>query len=146
MVGDGALKEDLLLQTKQLGVANRVVLAGKRSHHEIPLWMNAADLFCLPSIREGRPNVILEALACGTPVVASNVGSIPEMIHAANGRIAEAADPKSLARQIAHCLECAWDRKAIRNSITKFIWEDSAKLYMQAYLRAMGGGKVIDYK
>ena len=45
-----------------------------------------------------------------------------------------------------HCLECAWDRKAIRNSITKFAWEDSAKLYMQAYLRAMGGGKVIDYK
>ena len=141
VVGDGPLREDLLLQAKQLGIANRVVLVGKRPHHEIPLWMNAADLFCLPSIREGQPNVILEALACGTPVVASNVGSIPEMIQAENGGIAEAADPKSLAQKILDCLECAWDRKVIRNSIERFTWEDSAELYMQAYLRAMGRGK-----
>ena len=144
MVGDGVLKEDLLLQAKQLGIANRVVFVGKRPHHEIPLWMNAADLFCLTSIREGRPNVILEALACGTPVVASNVGSIPEMIQTENGKIAEAADSKSLARQILYCLEREWDRNAIRNSIAGFTWEDSAELYMQAYLRAMGGEKVLD--
>ena len=85
--------------------------------------------------------MILEALACGTPVVASNVGSIPEMIQTTNGRIAEAADPKSLARQIFDCLGRAWDRNAIRNSISRFTWEDSAELYMQAYLRAMGRGK-----
>ena len=141
MVGDGPLRKDLLLQTKQLGIANKVVLLGKRPHHEIPLWMNAADLFCLPSIREGQPNVILEALACGTPVVASNVGSIPEMIQTENGRIAEAANSKSLAHQILYCLDREWDRMAIRNSIPKFTWEDSAELYMQAYLRAMGRGK-----
>ena len=103
--------------------------------------MNAADLFCLPSIREGQPNAILKALACGTPVVASNVGSVPEMIHAANGRIARAADPKGFARQILACLEHAWNRKVIRNSISRFTWEDSVELYMQAYLRAMGQGK-----
>ncbi len=132
------MRKDLLVQVRELGIANRVELVGKRPHDEIPLWMNAADLFCLPSIREGRPNVIAEATACGTPVVDSNVGSIPEMIQTANGRIAEAADPKSLARQILDCLEHAWDRKAIRNSIPKFTWEDSAELYIKAYLRAMG--------
>ena len=141
MVGDGPLKDMLMQQAMDLGIEKRVLFMGKRPHEEIALWMNAADLFCLSSIREGRPNVLLEAIACGTPVVASNVGSIPEMIQTANGRIAKAADSKILARQILDCLGRTWDRKAIRNSIAGFTWEDSAELYMQTYLRAMGRGK-----
>lgn len=141
MVGDGPLKDKLMQQATDLGIEKSVLFMGKRPHEEIPLWMNAADLFCLPSIREGRPNVVLEALACGTPVVATNVGSISEMIQIENGRIAEAADSRSLAHQILHCLDREWDRKAIRKSIARFTWEDSAELYIQAYLRAMGRGK-----
>jgi len=138
MVGDGPLKDKLIQQAIDLGIEKSVLFMGRRPHEEIPVWINAADLFSLSSVREGRPNVVLEALACGTPVVASNVGSIPEMIQPENGRIAEAADSKSLAPQILDCLDREWDRKAIRNSIPRFTWEDSAELYMEAYLRAMG--------
>ena len=133
MVGDGPLQEALLFQAKRLGIENRISLVGKRPHYEIPLWMNAADVFCLPSIREGRPNVLLEALACGTPAVASNVGSAPEIIHDKNGRVARVADPKSLGQQLLACLKQRWDRKAIRKTISRFTWDDCAELYMRAY-------------
>ena len=124
MVGDGPLQEALLFQARRLGIANRVSFVGKRPHDEIPLWMNAADVFCLPSIREGRPNVLMEALACGTPAVASDVGSVPEIIHEGNGRIAGVADPKSLAHQLLACLKQRWDRKTIRKTVGRFTWED----------------------
>ena len=111
MVGDGRLKQALLSQAQNLGIAHRVSFFGKRPYHEIPTWMNAADLFCLPSIREGRPNALLEAFACGTPAVASNVGSIPEIIHENNGCMAGVGDPESLRRQILLCLNRSWDGK-----------------------------------
>jgi teichuronic acid biosynthesis glycosyltransferase TuaC len=133
MVGDGPLHEALLLQAKQLGIANRVSFVGKRPHNEIPLWMNAADVFCLPSIREGRPNVLLEALSCGTPAVASDVGAVSEIIHEGNGRIAGVADPKSLFHQLLACLKQPWDRKAIRETVGRFTWDDCAELYMRTF-------------
>jgi teichuronic acid biosynthesis glycosyltransferase TuaC len=141
MVGDGTLKEDLLLQAKQLGIANSLVLVGKRPHHEIPLWMNAADLFCLPSIREGRPNVILEALACGTPVVASNVGSIPEMIQRVNGELPKRRIRKALPYKFSIVWSVHGIERPFEIPFARFTWEDSAELYMQAYLRAMGRGQ-----
>lgn len=144
MVGDGPLQEELLFQGKRLGIENRISFVGKRPHDEIPLWMNAADVFCLPSIREGRPNVLLEALACGTPAVASDVGSAPEIIHEKNGRIAGVADPKNLCRQLLVCLNQRWDREAIRKTVGNFAWEDCAKLYVRAYQQAMNeiGGRI----
>ena len=137
MVGDGPLQEALLLQANQLGIANRISFVGKRPHNEIPLWMNATDVFCLPSIREGRPNVLMEALACGTPAVASNVGSVPEIIQKENGRIARVADPKNICCQLLACLKQRWDRKAIRKTVGNFSWEDCADLYMLAYQQAV---------
>jgi teichuronic acid biosynthesis glycosyltransferase TuaC len=80
LVGDGFLEEELKSQALRLGISEKVYFAGKQSHPEIPIWLNACDVFCLPSLNEGCPNVVLEALACGTPVVASSVGGIPEMI------------------------------------------------------------------
>ena len=137
MVGDGPLQEALLFQAKHLGIENRISFVGKRPHDEIPLWMNAADVFCLPSIREGRPNVLLEALACGTPAVASDVGSVPEIIHDKNGRVARVADPKSLGQQLLACLKQRWDRKAIRKTVGRFTWDDCAELYIRAYQQAV---------
>jgi glycosyltransferase involved in cell wall biosynthesis len=137
MVGDGPLKEDLLAQAKNLGIANRVSFLGKRPHHEIPLWMNAADVFCLPSIREGRPNVLLEALACGTPAVASEVGSVPEIIHERNGRLAKTSNPQDLAQQLLTCLKQPWDREVIRKTVGTFTWDDCAELYIRAYQKVL---------
>ena len=137
LVGEGPLKEDLLFQAQRYGIADRIKFVGKRPYDEIPLWMNAADVFCLPSIREGRPNVLLEALACGTPAVGSDVGSVPEIIHDRNGRVAKVADPKSLRRQLLTCLKQRWDREAIRKTVGSFTWDDCAELYIRAYQQAV---------
>ncbi|WP_279385042.1 glycosyltransferase [Methanosarcina barkeri] len=53
---------------------------GPVNHEDIPLWISASDILVLPSLSEGRPNVILEALACEVPVVATDVGGIPELM------------------------------------------------------------------
>ena len=80
LVGGGQLLEELKARTMIGVLTKRVVFAGARSSEEIPVWMNASDVLVLPSKSEGRPNVVLEAQACGVPVVATSVGGIPELI------------------------------------------------------------------
>lgn len=93
LVGDGSLKEGLIYKTERLGIKGHVHFAGARPPDEMPLWMNACDVFILPSESEGTPNVILEAIACGKPIIATNVGGIPDFVSNENGILVE---PKSM--------------------------------------------------
>ena len=137
VIGDGPLKDDLFCQAERLGIAEKVSFFGKRPYDEIPLWMNAADLFCLPSIREGWPNALIEALACGTPAVASDVGSVSEIIHERNGLLARPGDSKNLCLQLIACLERVWNREAICATVTGFTWDECAELYMRTYWKVL---------
>jgi glycosyltransferase involved in cell wall biosynthesis len=87
------------------------------SFDEVAVWMTAASLVTLPSYMEGCPNVVLEALACGRPVVATNVGGIPELMppHLVDrcGRLVPARDPAALAEALASALDQSWDADAI---------------------------------
>lgn len=80
---------------------------------EVAVWMAAADVVTLPSYMEGCPNVILEALACGRPVVATNVGGIPEILHDSCGRLVPPRDPVKLGEALASVLDAVWDPEAI---------------------------------
>jgi glycosyltransferase involved in cell wall biosynthesis len=80
---------------------------------EVAVWMAAADLVTLPSYMEGCPNVVLEALACGRPVVASDVGGIPEILSDECGRLVPPRDSGALAHALASVLDRTWDAKAI---------------------------------
>ena len=80
---------------------------------EVAVWMAAADLVTLPSYMEGCPNVVLEALACGRPVVASNVGGIPEILSDECGRLVPPRDSGALAQALASVLDRTWDAQAI---------------------------------
>lgn len=80
LVGDGPLLDELNARCTELGVAHAVRFVGRRPSQEIPQWMQAADTLVLPSYSEGRPNVVLEAQACGLPVVATRVGGTPELV------------------------------------------------------------------
>jgi glycosyltransferase involved in cell wall biosynthesis len=87
------------------------------SFEEVPGWMTAADLVTLPSYMEGCPNVVLEALACGRPVVATNVGGIPEIMPKTKGdqcgRLVPPRDSAALAEALASVLDRTWDPKVI---------------------------------
>jgi glycosyltransferase involved in cell wall biosynthesis len=76
---------------------------------EVADWMAAADLITLPSYMEGCPNVILEALACGRPAVATNVGGIPEILNGESGELVPPRDPAALAHALASVLDRNWD-------------------------------------
>ncbi len=80
MIGDGPLRSSLEDSATKLDIANRVHFLGRRPHDEIPLWLNAADCLLLSSHSEGMPNAVTEALACGCPVTATDVGACAEML------------------------------------------------------------------
>jgi glycosyltransferase involved in cell wall biosynthesis len=111
--------------TERTGAGRRV---GARPHREIPLWMNASDVLCLPSLHEGLPNVVLEALACGIPVVASRVGGVPEIVRdGINGLLVPPNDPGALRQALHHALSVRWDRDALRDSVKRFDWNLNAR-------------------
>ena len=80
---------------------------------DVAVWMAAADLVTLPSYMEGCPNVVLEALACGRPVVATNVGGIPEIMSDECGRLVPPREPVELAHALASVLDRTWNAMAI---------------------------------
>src|SRR5262249_54389486 len=80
IVGQGPLRSRLERQIAEEHLEDRVLLPGACLNEELSSWYNAADISCLPSSREGWPNVLLESLACGTPVVATRIGGVPEVI------------------------------------------------------------------
>ena len=133
IVGDGELRKSLEGLAEDLGTKEQVRFKGRRPYDEVPLWLNAADVFCLPSLNEGCPNVVLEALACGTKIVASNVGGVSDIIDApAKGWLAKACDPDDLARQLKSALEAPTSTSAF---VTKN-WDDNAKALFEVLNKA----------
>jgi glycosyltransferase involved in cell wall biosynthesis len=115
-----------------------VFLLGARPHEEIPLWMNACDVLCLPSLSEGLPNVALEAMACGLPVVASRVGGVPEVVRdGVNGFLVPPSNPSALADALRRALATKWDREAIRASVSQFDWDVNARTVLDTLSKAL---------
>jgi len=126
LVGSGRLKNSLQSKVRRLKLGNRVAFLGTKPHSEVPLWMNAANLFCLPSRNEGCPNVILEALACGTPVVASRIGGIPELIKNKElGALTSPGNISELSQGIKEALEKKWNCEKIRQNVLGRDWEQN---------------------
>jgi len=129
LVGGGALEAGLRARVEQLELGKNVRFCGRRLHTEIPDWMGACDVLCLPSRREGCPNVVLEALASGRPVVAARVGGVPELLSADNGVLVTPEDPSALADGIARALEAKWDPIALRKTVPALSWDEVGKTY-----------------
>lgn len=111
-----------------------VHLVGKVDHHALADWYRAADVFCLATSGEGCPNVVLEALACGTPVVATDVGAIREVIaDGVNGFVVTRGETDMLAAAIGRALETAWDRAHIAEVMRGKGWEQCADQVVQLY-------------
>lgn len=105
VVGGGEELPSLTRLVGELGLADRVVFAGERSHEDVIRFMRAADVFALPSLTEAFGIVLLEAMSCGLPVVASDVNGIPSLVSdGQNGFLVPARDEGALARKITRVL------------------------------------------
>jgi glycosyltransferase involved in cell wall biosynthesis len=140
IVGSGMLKSNIEKQIEKLNLENYVWLVGAKSHDEIPLWMNASDLFILPSLNEGNPTVMFEALGCGKPFVGTRVGGIPEIIiNDKLGILVEPKDPEELGQAILRALNREWDCEAILDYAERFTWkrigEQIIVLYQKILMR-----------
>lgn len=133
IIGDGNLREGQENIVRDSGLQEFIHFLGEKSREEIPLWYGACDLLCLPSIREGCPNVILEALASGRPVVASNVGGIPELVNENNGILFEKEDIERLANALKTALSKKWDDQVIQNTVKGYTWESIADQYFNLF-------------
>jgi teichuronic acid biosynthesis glycosyltransferase TuaC len=107
-------------------------------HDELALWYGSADLFCLATATEGCPNAVLEALACGTPVIATRVGAIDELItDGDNGSIVDPNDLSNLDDVVSAGLKRQWDRKHIASQMQAWSWRACAERVVAVY------GKVL---
>ncbi len=127
IAGIGPLHGELERLAGSLGVASRVTLLGAIPHRELATYYSAADAMVLMSSREGWANVILESLACGTPVVASDVGGVREIIRdPVAGMIVTERQPESLAAAISRLRAALPSRVATRRYAEAFGWEPVA--------------------
>jgi glycosyltransferase involved in cell wall biosynthesis len=104
VIGQGPSRPALLRQIQMWRLGDHVQFVGPRPHDQLPDWFRAASVFVLPSRSEGLPTVLLEALASGTPFVASRVGGIPELSHLGRCRLVRPGDPAKLAEAIGSML------------------------------------------
>jgi glycosyltransferase involved in cell wall biosynthesis len=105
LVGDGVYREALDAQIAALGLADRVHRPGAVQPQEVALWLAASDAMTLPSYSEGYPNVVVEALASGVPVVATDVGGTREIVDAGCGELIQPRDVDGLATALGRVLD-----------------------------------------
>jgi len=138
IVGDGPLMKNLEELANKLGLNGTINFAGRKSPDEIPLWMNAADLLVLPSLNEGLPNVVVEALACGKPVVATKVAGTPEIVDKDVGYLVKPRDPVDLAKKIILALNKKWKKEKLLKRARQFSVINSTNRLLNVYKNLLG--------
>ncbi len=125
MIGDGPARAQLERRQKEIP---RVTLTGALPPDAVATWLGACDVFTLPSWSEGTPNVVLEALAAGRRVVATDVGGIPDLIPSAEvGTLVPVRSPDALADALTRALATQYDPARVVELGSPGSWQDSAR-------------------
>jgi glycosyltransferase involved in cell wall biosynthesis len=135
-VGDVPALAPLQVQARQLGITRNIIFTGASDSVEVARWLGACNVFSLPSHFEGSPNAIIEALNCGRPVVATQVGGIPELVDSEAGILVPPHDPGALAQALDFALKKTWDEAAIARRFYR-PWQNLAQ-EMRAVLEPIG--------
>jgi teichuronic acid biosynthesis glycosyltransferase TuaC len=135
-IGEGPMDRELLRRASQPDLKGHVQFVGCANPHEIARWLAVSNVFCLPSHSEGCPNVVIEAISCGRPVVASNVGGIPELLNSRSGILVPPGCARQLAHSLSRALDHPWDEEEIANS-SRRSWDEVAFETYQACCSAV---------
>lgn len=131
VIGGGPLESQVKQQITELKLEDKITLIGRVEHHQIPDYLSAADILCLPSLREGCPNVVLESLSSGTPVVASDVGAVPDIISKPEwGVIVEPDSAPALAQGITEGLNLDKSNMPV---FEWYDWQKNADLVLEQF-------------
>ncbi|MGC9202097.1 MAG: glycosyltransferase family 4 protein [Thermoproteota archaeon] len=143
VVGDGPLRNELVNVARRLNLMNNVVFVGEVDNKELPNYYNSCDVFALPSVFEGQGIAALEAMSCGKPVVAFNVGGIPEVVEdGKTGFLVKPYSIKDFSESIIKLLKDPGLRKAMgiegrKVAEQKFQWKNIVKQLINVYLDAL---------
>jgi glycosyltransferase involved in cell wall biosynthesis len=141
VVGQGRERERLIALTDRLGMKGRVTFLDNVPQAELASIYSAADVLALGSVREGWPNVLLEAMACGTPVVATAVGGVPEIVTSdIVGETVSSRDEQEFAAAIRRVLDRRTERAAVRAHASKYSWQPIVKRYYEILSSAAQAG------
>ena len=122
MIGDGPLRNEAKTILEQEELSEISWLPGTRD--DTPELLRSFDVFVLPSLAEGISNTLLEALAVGLPVIATNVGGNPELVtHGQNGLLVERAEPEAMASAMSKLAECDELRRSFSETALKRVRE-----------------------
>lgn len=130
LIGDGVMKAELVSMVEQAGLQGRVRIPGGQPPDQVAEWICASDVLTLPSWSEGYPNVVVEGLACGRPVVATDVGGTREILHERNGILIPPRQADVLQKALEQALSANWDREAIAKAMQR-TWDDVAQETLQ---------------
>jgi teichuronic acid biosynthesis glycosyltransferase TuaC len=123
VIGEGEERRNLERQVLDLGIEGNVLFTGALPNIELARWYSAADLLILASSREGWANVLLESMACGTPVVATRIWGTPEVVASVvAGRLVEQRDGAHIAAGVESLLRNYPDRRLVRSYAEGFGW------------------------
>jgi teichuronic acid biosynthesis glycosyltransferase TuaC len=127
LAGLGPNESDYRVLAEKLGVAGRVRFLGNVPHDDLPALFAAADIMALVSESEGLANAWVEALACGTPIVASDVGGIRELVKTPEAGRIVARTPEAIAAAIADILANPPSGEAVAANVSAFSWDENAR-------------------
>ena len=139
IAGDGPQRSALEVLVRTLGLIERVKFVGVLSQHDLRYYYGAADALVLASSREGWANVLLESMACGTPVIASSVWGTPEVVTAPEaGVLLQERTPQAIATAVTNLLADHPDRAATRRYAERFNWDDTSHGQVALFERVLG--------
>jgi len=136
--GSGKLKDKLQSQINDLKLERYVKLIGFIPDELLPLWMGACDVFVLPSLSEGNPTVMFEALGSGRPFVGTDVGGVSEILISEDyGLLFEPRNSTDLANKIQVALETEWNHQKIYEYAQQFTWDNISMKILDLYHKVM---------
>jgi len=137
--GQGQYRRALEKQAEELGVDRRIGFLGSVPHDRLPRIYAAADVMALPSSSEGLANAWVESLACGTPIVISDVGGARELLDRPEAGHIVDRDPDAIATAIGDLLTHPPEREAVRDTALRFTWEANGDLLLH-HLKGIARG------
>jgi len=138
IAGDGPVLSDLKNLAASMGIERRISFYGSITHDEVLDLFRSSDIFVFPTASEGFPKVVVEALACGLPVVTSRVSVLPHLLKSGAGRVLEDLTPKSIATAVDLCLSTDRTYSAMSHAAVQTArdyslenWRDTIGVYLR---------------